>query len=74
MKKMIYAPEGLLGIDALALPPEEVEVTEHGERVSVIRTPLTENCFINLARKRYGYPLLKEIEREVLTEYLKPIQ
>ena len=72
--KMIYAPDPPLGIRSLQAPPVEVEVLEHGKNVSRVRRPLSENCIINIARSEAGKPLLKEVETEVLSEFLKPIQ
>ena len=72
--KMIYAPEGLFNVKALKPEPVEVEVLKHGEHTSRIRQPLSEDCFINIARKRYGHTPIKEMEKDVLTEYLQPIQ
>lgn len=72
MSKMIYAPAGLLSF--LTPPPTTVEVLEHGEHTSRIRQTLSENCIINIARKNAGKPPVLEIETEVLTEFLQPIQ
>lgn len=72
--KMIYDPEPLLGIRALKPPPVEVEVLRHGKNVSLVRRPVAANSVVNIARKQKGLPLIEEMETEVLSEFLKPIQ
>ena len=69
--KMLYQPLSIFGIQSA---PVEVEVLELGEARSQIRVPLSENCIINIARKRYGHAPLESLEREVSTTQLSAME